>query len=36
GLRLARRLLERGELTGRDGRGTAIDEILLADIAAPA
>jgi nucleoside-diphosphate-sugar epimerase len=36
GLRLARRLLERGELTGRDGRGTAIDEIVLADIAAPA
>jgi D-erythronate 2-dehydrogenase len=36
GLRLARRLLERGELTGRDGPHTVIDDVVLADIATPA
>jgi D-erythronate 2-dehydrogenase len=36
GLRLARRLLERGALNGGDGPRTVIDEIVLADIAAPA
>jgi nucleoside-diphosphate-sugar epimerase len=36
GLRLARRLLERGELTGSGGGRAAIDEIVLADIHAPA
>ena len=36
GLRLARRLLERGELTGPDGRPAPIDAIVLADVQVPA
>jgi D-erythronate 2-dehydrogenase len=36
GTRLARRLLERGELTGPDGAMARIDEIALADVQVPA
>ena len=36
GMRLARKLLERGELTGPDGVATPIDEIALADVQVPA
>ena len=36
GTRLARKLLERGELTGPDGVATPIDEIALADVQVPA
>ena len=36
GLRLARRLLELGELTGPDGRRHNIDELVLFDLQAPA